>query len=216
MVLGLAVAAAAIWAFHRWGSPTEARELALDLRALGDRWWAPLALVAAFVVVNLTGIPGTPLTLAAGAAWGWLAGGAWTMLGILVGTAVPWWIGGRHLPSLRRLLERRFGGIYAKVDDEGMTALLILRALHVIPFAVLGYAAGLAGIRARDYFLATFLGTLPGVLVYTYLADALLEGAVSKGQAGVRVLAAGGLVVALLLATRLARRRLRLDRRRPR
>ena len=181
--------------------------LGAHLRSNGDRWWAPLALIGAFVVVNLTGLPGTPLTLAAGAAWGWLVGGAWTMLGILIGTAAPYALARSNFPRLRRALEARLGGNTERIERDGLTALLALRALHVIPFAVLSYAAGFAGMRPRDYFVATFVGTLPGVLVYTYLADALLEGLVSRGEATVRVIGAGILVVTLIVATRLARRR---------
>jgi uncharacterized membrane protein YdjX (TVP38/TMEM64 family) len=182
--------------------------LATTLRAFGDRWWAPLALIAAFVVVNLTGLPGTPLTLAAGAVWGWLVGGAWVMLAILLGTAVPYLIARSGSPRVRRVLEARFGVSRRRLQRHGLRALLILRALHVIPFAVLSYAAGLAGMRPRDYFLATFLGTLPGVLVYTYLADALLAGAISGREAAGRVVLAGALVVGLALLSLLARRRL--------
>ena len=203
------VIVALVLVFARYVGEEDLRRLGQELRSFGDRWWAPLALIAAFVVVSVTGLPGTPLTLAAGAAWGWLKGGAWVMVAILVGTAVPYLIARSSFPRLRRAIERRFGGIRDRIEREGLTGLLILRALHVIPFAILSYASGLVDMRPRDYFVATFLGTLPGVLVYTYLADALLDGLVSKGDASVRVLVAGVLVVALVLATRLLARRFR-------
>ena len=193
----------------RWLDADDLYRLGRQLRAFEDRWWAPLALIGAFVVVSVTGLPGTPLTLAAGAAWGWLEGGAWVMLAILVGTAVPYLVARRGFRGIRDAVDRRFAGIRERIAREGLYGLLVLRALHVIPFAILSYAAGLVRMRPRDYFVATFLGTLPGVLVYTYLADALLEGLVSHGQASLRVLGAGVAVVTLALVTRLLARRFR-------
>lgn len=79
----------------------ELSQLVTRLRSLGSRWWAPVALIAAFVVINLVGIPGTPLTLAAGVVWGWLAGGLWVMAAVMAGTTIPYLIARRGVPRLR-------------------------------------------------------------------------------------------------------------------
>ena len=131
------------------------------LRSVGAHWWAPLALIAAFVV-NLTGIPGTPLTIAA----------------------------------------------EAVRDAEGedaparLTNVALLRLVHVFPFAAISYAAGLAGVKLRDYLIGTLIGTLPGVLIYTYLADAILRGLVSTGQAALRIGVAAVLLGVLIVVSR--------------
>lgn len=172
------------------------------LRTFGGHWWAPLALIAAFVVVNLTGIPGTPLTLAAGVVWGWLAGGLWVMAAIVVGTAVPYFITRQRVPRLRRTIEKRFGTLSGRMRGHGLTNVALLRLVHVFPFAAISYAAGLAGVKLRDYLIGTFVGTLPGVFIYTYLADAILGGLVSTEQAALRIGVAAVLLGVLIVVSR--------------
>jgi uncharacterized membrane protein YdjX (TVP38/TMEM64 family) len=197
VVLG-AISITAGTALEREGLP----RLVERLRAFGDHWWAPLALIAAFVVVNMTGIPGTPLTLAAGVVWGWLFGGFWVMTSIMIGTAVPYLITRQRVPRLRQTIENSFGTLSHRLRGHGVTNVALLRLVHVFPFAAISYAAGLAGVKLRDYLIGTFIGTLPGVLIYTYLADAILSGLVSPEQAALRIGIAAVLLVALIVVSR--------------
>jgi phospholipase D1/2 len=183
------------------------REMVERVRGWGGRWWAPLALIGAFIVINLVGIPGTPLTLAAGAVWGWLAGGAWVMAAVMIGTAVPYLIVKKGAPGMRRNVEARFGWVARRFSHTGITGVLLLRIAHVFPFAAVSYAAGLLDVRPRDYFAGTFLGTLPGVLVYTWLADSILAGIATPEEAARRVAIAAVAFGMLAVVTRLVARR---------
>lgn len=187
------------------GSAMDAEELSRyvdHLRTFGGRWWAPVALIAAFIIINVTGLPGTPLTLAAGVVWGWLAGGAWVMAAVMIGTAVPYLITMRGVPRLRRTIESRFERLSRRLRGHGLTNVALLRLAHVFPFAAISYAAGLAGVRFRDYLAGTFLGSLPGVFIYTYLADSILRGLVSPGEAAMRLAVAAVLLGALVVVSR--------------
>lgn len=178
-----------------------------ELHAFGHHWWAPVVLIAAFIVINLTGLPGTPLTLAAGAVWGWLLGGWWVIVATMIGTAVPYYVARHGAPRIRRILEQRFEGVYEKIRNEGMTAILLLRVVHIFPFAVISYGSGFAMVRPQHYFLGTFLGTLPGIVIYTYLADAILDGVMSPRQATGRILVAGALLATMVIGARLVAKR---------
>ena len=198
VVLLGAISIAAGSALEREGLP----RLVERLHAFGDHWWAPLALIAAFVVVNLTGIPGTPLTIAAGVVWGWLAGGLWVIAAIMIGTTVPYLITRQRVPRLRRTIEHSFGSLSQRLRGHGLTNVALLRLVHVFPFAAISYAAGLAGVKLRDYLIGTFIGTLPGVFIYTYLADAILRGLVSTEQAALRIGIAAALLATLIVVSR--------------
>ncbi len=56
-----------------------------------------------------------------------------------------------------------------KIDKQGFNLLLFLRLVPVFPYLVVNYVAGFSRISLKDYILATFLGMIPGVFVYTYL-----------------------------------------------
>ena len=71
--------------------------------------------------------------------------------------------------------------------------------INEVPMTIVGVAPrGFAGVAARDYLIATAVGIIPGTLVYTYFADALLSGVegASRG-AWIRVAAAGALLILL-------------------
>jgi uncharacterized membrane protein YdjX (TVP38/TMEM64 family) len=177
------------------------------LQAFGRHWWAPAALIVAFAIVNLIGVPGTPLTLAAGAVWGWLAGGLWVMTAIMIGTAVPYFVTRQGVPRFRRTIESRFGALIERLRAHGLSNVALLRLVHVFPFAAISYASGLAGVRLRDYLIGTFLGTVPGVFIYTYLADSILRGLVSKQDAALRIATAAALLATLVVGSRWMGRR---------
>ena len=73
--------------------------------------------------------------------------------------------------------------------------------MPVVPFNVLSFAAGLAGIPFRSFLVATALGIIPGTLVYTYFADSLLAGVEGASRrAFVRVALAAALLLAISFA----------------
>jgi uncharacterized membrane protein YdjX (TVP38/TMEM64 family) len=80
----------------------------------------------------------------------------------------------------------------------------------VFPFNVLNYAFGLTSVRFSSYILASWLGMLPGTIMYVLLGSAagnlaaLLSGDVprSSGQPALLVI---GLVAALAVAVMVGR-----------
>jgi uncharacterized membrane protein YdjX (TVP38/TMEM64 family) len=111
----------------------------------------------------------------------------------------------------------RFAAIDAAIEHQGLKVVLLLRLSPVFPFSVLNYALGLTGVRLRDYVLGSFLGMLPGTILYVYLGSlvttaAALGGGGGPSTSGQRALYWAGLgatLIVTVLMTRLARRALR-------
>src|SRR5438270_264472 len=99
----------------------------------------------------------------------------------------------------------------------GFKIVLLTRLSPLFPFTLLNYAFGLTKVRFRDYLLASWIGMLPGTVMYVYLGSTVKEladvaaGNVEGGPAR-RVLFFVGLaatVVVTVYVTRLARQSLR-------
>ncbi len=178
------------------------RAVAEWLAVIGDRWWAPVVFIALYALFNTLLVPATILTLTAGVVWGWWIGGLWVLAASTIGSAVPYLIGRSGAASIDDLLKRRAGRIHDALRHEGFMTLLLMRLIPIVPYNVLNYAAGLAGIGMREYLLATFAGTIPGIFIFTYLAASIATGLVSPRQAFVRILIAGALLAALALVSR--------------
>jgi uncharacterized membrane protein YdjX (TVP38/TMEM64 family) len=182
--------------------------LAGAVRAVRERPYVAPIFVAAYAAATAVGLPGSVLTIAGGAIFGFELGVLLNWLGASIGAVLAYLLA-RSLgtDAVHRLLGRRASRLDALTNAHGFTTVLRLRLFPVVPFNLLNFASGLAGVRLRDYVLGTLLGLIPGTAVYTYFADALLAGAAgARREALARLLIAGGLLVLLSFLPALARK----------
>ncbi len=168
--------------------------------------WAPVAFVLAYVAATLTFVPGSLLTMTAGAVFGLVAGTFYTFVGATIGSALAFLIA-RYLArdAIQRRLVRypKFAVIDKAVGLEGFKIVLLLRLSPVFPFNFLNYALGLTTVPFRAYMLGA-IGMLPGSVVYAYsgmLAGdvlALAGGVPSNSGLGYYVTVILGLLVTVL------------------
>jgi uncharacterized membrane protein YdjX (TVP38/TMEM64 family) len=157
------------------------------------------AFIGAFMLACVFALPASVFCIAAGFIWGWALGGVYSMIGGLLGAMASFYLG-RFVGE--GMLEKfgRLGRVVAKqVDHAGFRSLLVLRFIPGIPFAVMNYGAGVAGVRVRDFVGATVLGIIPPMFVFTYCADALFNGSMSEGDAFKRLAIVCALMLALTL-----------------
>lgn len=208
---GLLVILAAAWVAVR---ATPAREyltpagVARLVDAVRATWWTPIAFVAAYVLACVFAFSGAVLTLAGGALFGFWWGSLLNTLGANLGASAAFWVARRlGREGVQGLLGSRLEGLDRLAQRSGFAWLLRLRLIPVVPFNLLNFGSGLTAMPWRDYALATVVGILPGTLVYTFFATALLEGSrEASREALLRVVVAGGLLVVLSFVPAIARR----------
>ncbi len=107
-------------------------------------------------------------------------------------------------PVLQRLLGHRFAWLAHTVERGGTPLLLSSRLISVIPFALMGYAAGATHASLWRFSWTTVIGYLPLTAAVAYLGSRAQTFSTSDPLVWVAV----AIVVALLLTERVARRRL--------
>jgi uncharacterized membrane protein YdjX (TVP38/TMEM64 family) len=159
-------------------------------------------------------LPGSVLTGGAGFAYGPLWG---TLLvsPVSVAAAVVAFVLGRTLArgwiSRRMAAHPRFVAIDEAIGKGGLRIVLLLRLSPVLPFNILNYALGLTRVRMRDYVLGSFIGMLPGTLLYVYVgslvtnASELLSGVRAHAGGSRQALYWGGLVATAIVTVALTR-----------
>lgn len=173
-------------------------------------WAGPALYAAAYVALSLTPTPASVLSIGAGVLFGFAVGVPLVLVSAVVGAAGGFAIGrglGRDTVFRwqGRLVER--GGVgavrLAQLDDllgrDGLLAMIGVRFVPILPFAVMNIACGLTSIRTRDYLLGSAIGMAPGVIglvgVGAYGGDPLsLPFLLSVG--GLLVLVTSGALVA--------------------
>lgn len=189
----LGAALAALWAYGSASpSPVTIEAVQAWIRGLGP--WGPVLLVGLLVLETLVApLPGLPLVTAAALVFGPLAGFLLSWFGAWLGALLAFilarrWLHGRvweRLDPERRRLVRRLG------ERHGFALLVLARLFPVTSVDWLAYAAGLSTIPLRTYALATALGLVPGVAVYTLAAYSV--GRASDLETG--LLAVGGVLL---------------------
>jgi uncharacterized membrane protein YdjX (TVP38/TMEM64 family) len=180
LLLGFVLVGAAAWAIVNRGA-LDAAFFETDLAQLGA--WAPIAFVATYVVSTVLLLPGSVLTLAAGAIFGPILGALYSLAGATIGATFAFLIA-RYLAA--DLVERRTGPRLHELL-EGVARLdwrfvAFVRLVPLLPFNALNYTLGVTKIRLVPYVAASAICMAPGAAVYAYLGYAGRE--VASGREG--------------------------------
>ena len=168
-------------------------QLTLPIRSVG-------LFLTAHIVANALGIPGTLFVIVGGAVYGLWWGTLWSVIGATLGAIAAFWLA-RYL--FHDWFEARFKHkeVVQKMSRalcrQGLSCMLTIRFSPVSPFNVVNFALGLTPVSIRDYALGTFIGIIPGTLVYTWLG---VTGAEALGGGRIIPLVCCLLVLALLSA----------------
>jgi uncharacterized membrane protein YdjX (TVP38/TMEM64 family) len=144
---------------------------------------APAAYILTYAVAVAIALPeAAVITVAGGLLFGTLLGGTLAIVGSTLG-AVVLFVAARH--HLADAMATRGGTflkqVRARLQRDGFSYLLAIRLIPLFPFWLVNLAAALCGMRLVPYVAATFLGIIPGTLVFA---------SIGAGLGG--VLAAGG------------------------
>lgn len=163
------IAAAA--ALLRYGSEAEA--LLTRLEQLGP--WGPVLVGALYLPAAVLAIPGPLLTCTGGFLFGPWATAAAVSVGSTLGACAAFLVG-RYLAHawVQRRLEAypRLAALETAISEGGWQTVLLLRLSPLVPYTLLNYVCGLSRLRFRDFAWASWLGMLPGTLMYAYLGSA--------------------------------------------
>ena len=130
---------------------------------------------AAYVGAELLALPLAPFTVGAGWAFGALLGAIVIVPATTVGATAAFALTRAFVRDPVRLAEGegRVARALRLADRGGFRLVLLLRLSPLTPFSLLNFAFGATPMRARDFALATFLGTIPSALVYGFLGSLL-------------------------------------------
>lgn len=210
---GIAIALAGVWAYRHFDGGRTLRTALEQLAALGI--WGPILFILLYALATVLLIPGSVLTLGAGAVFGVVKGSVIVLIGATLGATLAFLVG-RHFTRdwvARRIAgNRTFAAIDQAVAVGGWRIVGLTRLSPVFPFTLLNYAFGITRVSLRDYFFASAIGMIPGTIMYVYLGGLAGAGLKNEGRTpGEWTLLIIGLlatVAVTLYVTRIARREL--------
>ena len=204
-VLRLAVVAVALAAIVYWRAPISAQiqGAAEWVKTFGP--WGPVVFIALYVAAAVAFVPGSLLTLSAGAIFGLGPGTLYVFVAATLAACLSFALARGVLRGAieQRLQDNpRLGAIDRAIAAEGRRIVFLLRLSPLFPFSLGNYALGLTRVSFPDYAIAC-TGMLPWTFVYVYLGS--LAGDLALGWKLVGLAITG---VMVFLAARLAKRAL--------
>lgn len=177
--------------------------------------WGPFAFVLLYAVAVVAAIPGSALTLGAGALFGSVVGIVVVSIGSTLGASCSFLLG-RHFA--RRPVagwvskSEKFRKLDQLTADHGAIIVALTRLVPLMPFNLLNYGFGLTRVPFRTYVFWSWLCMLPGTVLYVVGADAVTQG-ISRGTVPwVLIGLTAGAALALAILVRYAGRKLKAKR----
>ncbi|SKB13123.1 conserved membrane hypothetical protein [Planktothrix sp. PCC 11201] len=137
-------------------------------------FWGPVAFIIIYNLATILFVPGSLLTLGAGVIFGIVWGSIYVSIGSVIGATFAFLIGryfARNWVAKKLENHEQFKAIDQAVSQEGWKIVGLTRLSPIFPFNLLNYAFGLTNISLKDYFLASWIGMLPGTILYVYVGS---------------------------------------------
>jgi uncharacterized membrane protein YdjX (TVP38/TMEM64 family) len=149
-------------------------------------WFGVAWFIVLYTLSCVFFLPGSILTIGAGAVYGFWFSTALVTVSSTVGAGVNF-LTSRYLVGdwMRKRIGRnaKFRALEKAVCSEGWRMILISRMSPIIPHSLVSYAAGLIPISFWRFTLASFVGFLPPSAAYTYVGA--MVGKALRTSAGV-------------------------------
>ena len=200
-VLAVAVIGGLIYAARAAGIAELIPKWLEAIRRLGPAGW--FVFVGLYILACVFFVPGSLLTLGAGAVFGVGLGSALVSVGSVCGATISFLIGrflARDWVFRKASGNPRFAALDAAIGKEGWKIVGLLRLSPVFPFTLLNYLLGVTRVSLRDYVLASWIGMMPGTVMYVYLGS-VFGTALASGGARQRTSAEWALYAVGLVAT---------------
>ncbi|MGF1478307.1 MAG: TVP38/TMEM64 family protein [Cyanophyceae cyanobacterium] len=185
--------------------------------------WGPTIFIAIYIVAAVLLVSGALLTLGAGVLFGVIQGSIYVSIAATLGATAAFLIGRYFVRGwVAKQIENRpkFGAIDSAVAREGWKIVGLTRLSPVFPYVFLNYAYGVTQVSLRDFFFASWIGMMPGTVMYVYLGSlagnlaSLATGGVPEGEQAstvqwvIRIVGFVATVAVTLYVTKVARKAL--------
>jgi uncharacterized membrane protein YdjX (TVP38/TMEM64 family) len=185
-------------------------ELRHWIATLGN--WGPVVFLLLYIVAVVAAIPGSAVTVAAGALFGSWLGIILVSAGSTIGAGLCFLIArffAREAVIRWISSNERFQKLDRLTEQHGAVIVALTRLVPLFPFNLLNYGFGLTRVPFGIYLFWSWLCMLPGTALYVIGTDAFVRG-LSEGKApwGLLVTVIGVLIL-LGGLTYLARKRLK-------
>ncbi len=142
----------------------------VECRALGI--YGIMIFIVVYALLCIALAPGSIITMAVGAVYGFGIGYVVVTLGSLLAATLSFLIGKflfHNAISNWLIKYPRIKLIQNAISKKGLIIVFLMRLSPLFPFAISNYAFSLTDISFKNYFFISWVGMIPGTVLYVYL-----------------------------------------------
>ena len=139
----------------------------------------PVIYILLYIVACIFFLPGLPIAVLAGFAFGPVLGTIYASTGATIGATVAFLIAryaARGMVAGWVEGNEQFKKIDEGVEKQGWRMLMITRLVPIFPFNLQNYAYGLTKIKLSTYVLVSWICMLPGAIAFCFAGGSLTSG----------------------------------------
>lgn len=201
VVLILAAIAAAAVLLRHSGIQEHIPQFRDYIAGLGKRGY--IVFISAYAVFTVLALPGSAMTVIAGAVFGSLKGVLVVSAGSTLGAGLSF-LAARYLARERVHAWLAGSEKFRRLDEltakHGEVIVAVTRLVPIFPFTLLNYGFGLTKIKFTTYLLWSWLCMLPGTVLYVTGAD-IFTRAIETGKAPVPLMIFAAAIAVILTLT---------------
>ncbi len=174
---------------------------------------APVVFIAGYIFATVVFVPGLPVTVLGGVAFGPLWGTLYVWIGATIGAGLAFLVA-RY--AVRSTVERwvqaspRIAKMDGQVAEHGWRIVMLTRLVPIFPFNLQNYAYGITRIGFWPYLITSSICILPATAAFTFAGGALSDGRGDVKRTFAYLAIAGVLLVLISLIPRWLQRRSKL------
>jgi uncharacterized membrane protein YdjX (TVP38/TMEM64 family) len=147
-------------------------------------FWAVFVFLGLMVMQSLIApIPSELVLLSGAMIFGFWGGTFLGLIGSMLSASITYYISNKGGRTILDATGEKMGIVNKTIlimdewiESWGIWAIIVGRAVPFIMFDPISYAAGLSKIKAKPYYIATFIGSIPRGFFFSYLGVQLLGG----------------------------------------
>jgi len=173
--------------------------------------WGPFVFVLIYIAAAVAALPGSALTVGAGALFGSVMGVIITSIASTLGASAAFLVGryfAREAVADWLKDKEKFQKLDRMTEEHGAIIVALTRLVPIFPFNLLNYGFGLTRVRFWTYVFWSWLCMLPGTVLYVVGADAIVKGVTTGEVPWVLIGVVAATFVVLTFIVRFARKKL--------
>ncbi len=140
--------------------------------------FGPLSSIALVVLFSLKPVviffPTVLLIVLAGNIFGPIEGFILSMTGLYLSATLAFYLSkSLGKPFVNKMTRGKLLKLDDNIEQHAFKIMFLMRLSTLFPYDPLSYAAGLTGMKYRDFILATIIGIIPEMLAYSYLGQSM-------------------------------------------